>query len=334
MRTQFSTHDPDVMVENVALAAPGAAIEKRACGRFSARVDAIRLSGLGLMRISARNIRVKIEPGDAAFTSLNVPLQGGFDIDRFRRCESYDGDSAFVQNLDRPFDLSSPSTSVLVANFDDSYLKTTASKASHGERGLPSHLRKKLSLSSQSGARLWRALYALWLRAGDERCSPASALAVSEAQDKVVDALLLATGFDDGSPESFVVRQNAFTALKRAEDWILANLDQPISRADLCDVSGLQLRALTRAFSNCHGQGPMQFVRDRRLDAVQRTLLGAERGETTVTRVATDFGFYHFGRFSRDYCRTFGESPSETLYGQAHLPGSIRNSWPPGRSCR
>ena len=56
------------------------------------------------------------------------------------------------------------------------------------------------------------------------------------------------------------------------------------------------------------------FVRNRRLDAVYRTLLGSEPGEVTVTRTATDSGFYHLSRFAADYFEAFGEHPSETLH--------------------
>lgn len=312
MRVRYSTQDPELMTANFAVVAPGVTIEKGARGHFSADVDAVRLSRMGLMRISTRNVRVLTESGEA-YTSLTVPLRGCFEIDRFRHGEHYDNDNAYLQNLDQPFDLSSASTSVLVVNCDDSYLRVAAAKLGCGEQELLPNLHKKISLSSESGARLWRAVCALWLCAGNEPGSSASALAISEGERNLVAALLLAAGLDDGTPLSSIDGQQAVAALKRAEDWILANLEQPISRTDLCEVSGLPVRALTRAFSKYHAQGPMQFVRDRRLDAVQRTLLGAESGETTVTRVATDFGFYHLGRFAADYCDAFGEHPFETL---------------------
>jgi AraC-like DNA-binding protein len=59
--------------------------------------------------------------------------------------------------------------------------------------------------------------------------------------------------------------------------------------------------------------GPMQFVRARRLDAVNRLLLGLNPCAATVTEIALDYGFHHLSRFAADYQRTFGELPSETL---------------------
>jgi len=39
----------------------------------------------------------------------------------------------------------------------------------------------------------------------------------------------------------------------------------------------------------------------------------AKSGSTTVTDVALNWGFWHFGEFSRAYKNCFGELPSGTL---------------------
>ena len=56
----------------------------------------------------------------------------------------------------------------------------------------------------------------------------------------------------------------------------------------------------------------MTRLRHSRLQQVRRRLLDAAPGET-VTSLATQWGFFHLGRFSGLYRRQFGESPSETL---------------------
>jgi AraC-like DNA-binding protein len=109
-------------------------------------------------------------------------------------------------------------------------------------------------------------------------------------------------------------RDHAHT--RRVEDWIAVNLREPMSRTDLCRVAGLDARSLSRAFRNKHGMGPMQFVRARRLAAVNRLLLGSEPAATTVTEIALYYGFDHLSRFAADYRRAFGELPSATLKRQ------------------
>ena len=38
-----------------------------------------------------------------------------------------------------------------------------------------------------------------------------------------------------------------------------------------------------------------------------------QRGQRSVSEIALDWGFSHFGQFAQDYRHLFGELPSETL---------------------
>jgi AraC-like DNA-binding protein len=51
-----------------------------------------------------------------------------------------------------------------------------------------------------------------------------------------------------------------------------------------------------------------------RLSQARRALLGADAKRATVTEIATCFGFVELGRFSVEYRKVFGESPSQTLH--------------------
>ena len=51
-----------------------------------------------------------------------------------------------------------------------------------------------------------------------------------------------------------------------------------------------------------------------RLSQVRRALLSARDHIVTVTEIATGFGFAELGRFSVEYRKVFGESPSATLH--------------------
>jgi hypothetical protein len=53
------------------------------------------------------------------------------------------------------------------------------------------------------------------------------------------------------------------------------------------------------------------------MEAVRHALAAARPGEATVTRIATDHGFFELGRFAAVYSSLFGERPSETLRGDA-----------------
>ena len=51
----------------------------------------------------------------------------------------------------------------------------------------------------------------------------------------------------------------------------------------------------------------------REAEDAREALLAADPGSTTVTHEALEWGFWHFGDFSRAYKACFGEAPSETL---------------------
>ena len=82
--------------------------------------------------------------------------------------------------------------------------------------------------------------------------------------------------------------------------------------ADLARNAGVSVRTLYRASARHLGGPPMTRLRRARLQQVRRRLLAPGPGET-VTSAATEWGFFHLGRFSVLYRRHFGEPPSETL---------------------
>ena len=99
---------------------------------------------------------------------------------------------------------------------------------------------------------------------------------------------------------------------KRAEAYLMENLDAPVSIHDLCRATGAAERTLFQAFRDYFGLPPMAFLRLMRLIGARRDLrrLGSA---TTVTQTATRWGFFHFGEFAAAYRRQFGERPSDTL---------------------
>lgn len=115
----------------------------------------------------------------------------------------------------------------------------------------------------------------------------------------------------------------AARSVRAAMEYIDANAAEPITMADLAGVSGVSVRSLQAGFRSHRGCSPMAFLKERRL-AVARAKLTSARPGTTVTEVAYDCGFSHLGRFSQEYRRRFGESPSITLSAATRPAGSSR----------
>jgi AraC-like DNA-binding protein len=108
--------------------------------------------------------------------------------------------------------------------------------------------------------------------------------------------------------------------VKRAIDYIEANLDAPIGLPEIVAASHVPGRTLIQHFRDFKGTSPTRYLRAARYQKVREALHRAEP-EEGITEIATRWGFSHMGRFSVEYRRRFGESPSETLRrGQTHLP--------------
>ncbi len=102
-------------------------------------------------------------------------------------------------------------------------------------------------------------------------------------------------------------------ALKIAEAYIRAHVDQPLTVRNLCAQVNVSERTLRTAFYDRYGISPKAYLKHFQLTQVRRQLRQADPTSTTVCDIANAFGFWHMGQFSKDYARLFGERPAETL---------------------
>ncbi|RZM76661.1 helix-turn-helix domain-containing protein [Leptolyngbya iicbica] len=101
--------------------------------------------------------------------------------------------------------------------------------------------------------------------------------------------------------------------VKVAREFMAMNLQRPLTLADICQAVHASKRSLHYGFQDMFGMGPMAFLKVLRLHEIRRILLSAEPKSLQVKEVASTWGFYSMGHFSRDYKQLFGESPSQTL---------------------
>lgn len=107
--------------------------------------------------------------------------------------------------------------------------------------------------------------------------------------------------------------RKASLLVRQAETLALANVDEPLHVSALCHVIGVSERTLRKAFHRVHGVAPCRHLRMLRLSSARRALLSADAALAKVTEIAMCFGFVELGRFSVEYKKAFGESPSQTL---------------------
>jgi AraC-like DNA-binding protein len=107
-------------------------------------------------------------------------------------------------------------------------------------------------------------------------------------------------------------RAAASWQVRRAEEYIEANWDQPLTVEALALVTGVSTRSLFLSFQKSRGYSPMDFVKRVRLIHA-KALLDRPGEATSVTDVAFACGFGNLGHFANYYRRRLGETPSETL---------------------
>ena len=102
--------------------------------------------------------------------------------------------------------------------------------------------------------------------------------------------------------------------VREAVDLVSAEEEATWTIPELARALGVTVRALELGFRKDLDKTPREFVREQRLLRAHDELLRANPGDgTTVTAVASRWGFWHAGRFATSYLERFGVRPAATL---------------------
>lgn len=101
-------------------------------------------------------------------------------------------------------------------------------------------------------------------------------------------------------------------SVRRAQALMIAAPSGDLSVQALASRCGVSVRTLQENFRQFAGTTPSEWWRGYRLERVRKALSESRPG-VGVTETATAYGFFHLGRFAKQYRSQFGEMPSETL---------------------
>ncbi|QBR02788.1 helix-turn-helix domain-containing protein [Paraburkholderia pallida] len=140
------------------------------------------------------------------------------------------------------------------------------------------------------------------------------------AHEDILSVLLGELNGRQAGRGAFLDAGERWRIVRRAQDFLDAQRGPLVRIDDLCQAAHTSLSTLERAFQEAFGCSPRRFLILRRMSAVRQELL---RGEltTSVTEVATRWGFFHLGRFAVEYAKLFHERPSDTLRQPIHGAG-------------
>lgn len=241
------------------------------------------------------------------FVLVQVPLAGRSVVRTGGRAVHSRPGIATVPDPDRPSDMAREEDNphLLVRIDRDAVASRWA--ALTGTNG-PVHLDPALDLRTPLG-RAWRE--SVDVLAAVRGCGGPDGLA-RRAEQLVVSQLLLAQPHHAEmlhAPPALAAPR----AVREAEGWLVAHAREAVSVEDAAAVVGLSVRALQAGFRRHLGSTPTERLREARLVGAHRDLQGADPGATTVSDVATAWGFGHLGRFASAYRARFGRSPRDVL---------------------
>lgn len=142
--------------------------------------------------------------------------------------------------------------------------------------------------------------------------SDAKPMATLEDETQIVDLLLQAQPSNVSAFFEQPLADVGQAYVRRADDFIRANCDLPVTLLDISEAAGVSGRALQLAYQKRFGRTPMHALALERLRRVRSELM-VSRDTQSVTDIALKWGFNHLGRFSAAYRQQFGEYPKETM---------------------
>ncbi|MBN2558147.1 MAG: AraC family transcriptional regulator [Clostridia bacterium] len=103
-------------------------------------------------------------------------------------------------------------------------------------------------------------------------------------------------------------RMEIMKAVRRMQDYINANLNNPITLCDLAGEAGYSQWHCARIFKEATGKAPFEYIRALRLS---KAALRLRDGKNRVIDVAFDFVFDSHEGFTRAFSKQFGISPGK-----------------------
>jgi len=140
---------------------------------------------------------------------------------------------------------------------------------------------------------------------------PAAALAFKESL--INNFILALTSLNPAGQALPRSAQQRHRIVGKAVEYMRSKLDHSISIVDVCTAIFVEQRVLNYCFQEVLGISPISYLKCLRMNQVRRELKNMDCSLCNIGDIATRWGFWHLGRFSVEYKKRFGESPSDTV---------------------
>ncbi|WP_433803713.1 AraC family transcriptional regulator [Actinomycetospora sp. CA-084318] len=269
--------------------------------------SSVNFGAVGLNYLSyGAPVRISPEPFES-FVLVQIPLAGRARVRSGGEEIVSDPTTASVPDPDAPVDMSwGDGNAQLIVRMDRTALERQAALL-----GYVQGVRLPLAMDlTTPAARSWRQTLDL-LRTDAEHDGRLDHPTLRpQVEQMVLSGLLLAHApaapeASSGTPVPRLIR--------KADDLIVAHAREPLTVEDVAECVGLSVRALQEGFRRHLDTTPTERLRQVRLAGAHAELEAADPATTSVSAVASDWGFTHLGRFSIAHRQRYGCSPSEVL---------------------
>ena len=141
--------------------------------------------------------------------------------------------------------------------------------------------------------------------APDILAKPEVARAIEQALVEVM-VLCLTEGRSDDVRN---VDRHRASVMLRLEEVLKTKPESPLFMPEVCATVGASYTALRDCCQVYLGMSPKRYLWLPRMHQARRALRSADAETTTVTEIATNYGFWELGRFAVAYRSLFGEPP-------------------------
>ena len=138
-----------------------------------------------------------------------------------------------------------------------------------------------------------------------------NSLFLPQLEQTLITGLLIHQSHSYGLKLCNTERESGDRLVKLAKEFMLENLQEPISLGDIAAAISVSGRSLQRAFAKYEDCSPIQFLINVRLDALHQELINPN-SSLSITDLMNKYQCVHWGRCSQRYRERFGELPSET----------------------
>jgi AraC-like DNA-binding protein len=136
--------------------------------------------------------------------------------------------------------------------------------------------------------------------------------AARSLEQALIEALVECLGEANVSEDRTAQRRRALV-MRRFRRAVAENPDRVLYIPELAAAIGVSASTLRICCQEQLGMNPKRYLMLRHLHLARRALRDSAPGMTTVTEIATRYGFWELGRFAVKYGSLFGEPPSATL---------------------